>query len=56
MFALIFFKWAYGVTCWEILSAGKVPYPSVDLTKLPRLLANGIRPEKPQNDACTDEM
>ena len=49
-------QWAYGVTCWEIFSGGKVPYFSVDLIDLPKLLANGHRLEKPKNDSCSDEM
>ena len=53
---IMIIQWAYGVTCWEIFVGGKVPYPGVHLTDLPRLLANGERLEKPANDACDDEM
>ena len=49
-------QWAYGVTCWEIFTGGKVPYASVNLAELSRLLVNGHCLEKPSNDACSDEM
>ena len=49
-------QWANGVTCWEIFSGGKVPYPSVDMTELPKFLNDGQRLEKPMNDACSEEM
>ena len=51
-----FIQWAYGVTCWEIFSGGKVPYGGVDVTDLSRLLANGHRLEEPNNDACGDQL
>ena len=54
--AIILLQWAYGVTCWEVFTGGKVPYASVTLTNLPRLLVSGHRLEKPVNDACSDEM
>jgi hypothetical protein len=49
-------QWAYGVTCWEIFSGGKVPYGGVDVTDLSRLLADGHRLEIPCNDACSDQL
>ena len=49
-------QWAYGVTCWEIFSGGKVPYGGVYVTDLSRLLADGNRLEKPNNDACSDQL
>ena len=49
-------QWAYGVTCWEIFSGGKVPYGGVDVTDLSQLLANGYRLDKPNNDACSDQL
>ena len=54
MMALL--QWAYGVTCWEIFSGGIVPYGGADVTDLSRLLANGHRLEKPDNDACSDQL
>ena len=50
------FQWAYGVTCWEIFSGGKVPYPSVNVIDLPRELVNGYRLQQPSNSACNNEM
>ena len=49
-------QWAYGVTCWEIFSGGKVPYGGVDVTDLSQLLVNGRRLDKPNNDACSDQL
>ena len=50
-------QWAYGVTCWEIFSGGKVPYSEVSAVRdIPKLLTDGYRLEKPLNDACSEEM
>ena len=49
-------QWAYGVTCWEIFSGGKIPYPGIQLVNLPLLLAEGYRMERPSNSACSDKM
>ena len=48
-------QWLYGVTCWEIFSAGKVPYPGIVPANLPKLIAQGLHLEKPTNDACSDD-
>ena len=52
----MYIQWAYGVTCWEIFTGGKVPYPGINITDLPGLLVNGERLQKPVNDACSDQM
>ena len=49
-------QWAYGVTCWEIFSGGKVPYAEVPVREISKLLANDYRLEKPSNNACGEEM
>ena len=49
-------QWAYGVTCWEVFSCGKTPYPGVHPMELARQLDTGYRMKKPLNAACSDEM
>ena len=44
------------MTCWEVFSGGKTPYPGIHAMDLPHQLDNGMRLEKPLNAACTDEM
>ena len=51
-----FLQWAFGVTCWEVFSGGKVPYPAVDPVSLVGMLQSGYRADKPNNAACTDAM
>ena len=49
-------QWSFGVTCWEIYSLGRTPYPGLDPSSLIKFLEAGNRLEKPINAACTDEM
>ena len=56
LYNMILLQWAYGVTCWEIFSGGKVPYGGVTITDLSQLLADGHRLEKPNSDACSDQL
>ena len=44
------------MTCWEVFTGGKIPYPGVHPLELPNQLENGYRMEKPQNSACPDEV
>ena len=49
-------QWSYGVTCWELFTGGKIPYPGVDPISLSSLLESGHRLDKPNNAACSEEM
>ena len=49
-------QWSYGVTCWELFTGGKIPYPGVDPISLSSLLESGHRLDKPKNAACSEEM
>ncbi len=53
--SLMYIQWFYGVTCWEVFSGGKGPYPGVDPVSLAGMLENGYRMEKPNNAACSDD-
>ena len=53
---LCYMQWSYGITCWEIFSGGRSPYPGVDPLSLAQLLQNGRRLDKPLNAACSDSM
>ena len=44
------------MTCWEVFSTGKVPYPGVDAIDLPKLLDEGVRLDYPTNAANSPEM
>ena len=49
-------QWSFGVTCWEVFSLGKTPYPGVDPFSLIRYLESGKRLEKPFNAACSYDV
>ena len=49
-------QWSFGVTCWEVFSLGKTPYPGVDPFTLIKSLEKGQRLEKPFNTACSSEV
>ncbi|XP_065909293.1 uncharacterized protein [Dysidea avara] len=46
--------WSYGVTCWEIFSLGRIPYPGVDNAEVIKTLKRGDRLDKP--DLCPSDM
>ena len=49
-------QWSFGVTCWEVFSLGKNPYPGVDPFSLISYLESGNRLEKPFNAACSHDV
>ena len=48
-------QWSFGITCWEVFSAGRIPYPAVDAMSMLTLLESGTRLENPANVACAPE-
>ena len=53
LFCLLF-QWAFGVTCWEIFSLGRNPYPSIDNAEILDHIESGHRLKKPP--LCQNEM
>ena len=47
-------QWSYGVTCWEIFSLGRIPYPGVNNADIIKLLKSGKRLELP--DMCPSDL
>ena len=44
------------MTCWEVFSGGKTPYPDIHPMELAHQLETGYRMKKPVNIACSDEV
>ena len=55
-FALPLPQWSFGVTMWEVFSAGRNPYPGVDPFTLIKYLGDRGRLENPANAACSQKM
>ena len=47
-------QWSYGITCWEVFSLGRTPYPSIPNHEILKHIDDGNRPPKP--DLCPDTM
>ena len=52
----LYMQWAFGVTCWEVFTCGRVPYSGITPLSLLGALRNGERLDTPNNTACSDEM
>ncbi|KAJ1355926.1 Furin-like cysteine rich region [Parelaphostrongylus tenuis] len=46
--------WAFGVTCWEILTFGQSPYQGMDICSIKNFLQDGNRLSQPSN--CSIEL
>ncbi|KAK5986123.1 hypothetical protein GCK32_015821, partial [Trichostrongylus colubriformis] len=46
--------WAYGITCWEILTFGQSPYQGMDICSIKNFLKEGNRLSQPSN--CSSEL
>ena len=51
-----FSQWSFGITCWEVFTAGRLPYAGVVGRELLKMLKQGERLEKPENSACSQVM
>ena len=52
----LYTQWAYGVTCWEVFTAGEIPYPGVHPQEVVQMLEDGQHLNRPKNQACCDTM
>lgn len=46
--------WSYGIVCWEIMTRGAIPYPTVQAVAILQYLSDGNRMEKP--DSCPTKL
>ena len=51
---ILYTQWSYGITCWEVFSLGRTPYPTVSNPEILKYITDGRRPPKP--DLCSDNM
>ena len=48
-----YMQWSFGVTCWEVFSLGRTPYPAIDNSDIFNYISSGKRLLKPS--LCPDE-
>ena len=47
-------QWSYGVTCWEVFSLGRSPYPGIENHEILEHISGGGRLKKPT--LCPDKL
>ena len=47
-------QWSFGVTCWEVFSLGRSPYPAMGPTEVVDFLDSGSRLKTPNSTACSE--
>ena len=47
-------QWSYGVTCWEVFSLGRTPYPGIENHEILDYITGGGRLKKPY--LCSERM
>uniref|UniRef100_H2Z0H1 Protein kinase domain-containing protein n=1 Tax=Ciona savignyi TaxID=51511 RepID=H2Z0H1_CIOSA len=40
--------WSYGIVCWEIMTRGAIPYPTIQATEILKYLSEGSRMDRPE--------
>ena len=49
-------QWSFGVTCWEVLTCGGIPYAGVPVMTLLTQLRSGHRLNRPSNLVCSHQI
>ena len=49
-----YLQWSFGVTVWEMLTLGQIPYAEIDPFEMAAYLREGYRIAQPMN--CPDEL
>ena len=53
---LYIMQWSFGVTCWEVFSLGRTPYPAMGPSEVVDYLDGGSRLKIPNNTTCSEAM
>ena len=49
-----FLQWSYGVTCWEVFSLGRSPYPGIENHEILQHISTGERLRRPS--LCPEQL
>ena len=52
--SMLCLQWAFGVTCWEVFSLGRTPYPMIPNSEIFSYISSGKRLDRPA--LCPKEM